>query len=262
MMLLSQKQMNAVKYYQGDVSGNDPFWGDQKAYCTLNSLFFPGIENETARSHEGKKLNPAFLDDTDRLIGFCDDLLSAFCTSPLETDMISWRVERISDYRLRKAFGNTISFTSTSTTGFLNAYGDKKGLALIKFELPAGTPCIDLATALDTYTKSEEAEVLLPPGLVLALEEIPLTNEMRAIRDADNAPPIVACIARPCGLHIPNDRCSGQLCETGAQAGKRIYTALNNRQLPTDSDAQAFIQWKRIFRSIVLARFAEHMAGL
>jgi len=143
-MPLSHKQIKAVKFYQGDVSGTDPFWGDKKAYCTLNALFFPGIENEIARASEGKKLNPAFLEDTGRLIALCNELLSAFHAMPLENSTVTRRVERLSDYRLRRKLGNTVSFTSTSTAGFLTSYTGKKGLALMRFELPAGTPCLCL----------------------------------------------------------------------------------------------------------------------
>ena len=36
--------IRAIRFYEGDTHGDDPFWGDPKGYCTLNALLFPGIE--------------------------------------------------------------------------------------------------------------------------------------------------------------------------------------------------------------------------
>ena len=47
---MTEEMLQAIRYYEGDVSGNDPFWGDPKAYCTINSLLFSGVENEIART--------------------------------------------------------------------------------------------------------------------------------------------------------------------------------------------------------------------
>ena len=66
-MELRDAQLRAVKWYIGDVEGDDPFWGDPKAYVTLNSLFFPGTATEEARAAEGKPLNPEILRDEERL---------------------------------------------------------------------------------------------------------------------------------------------------------------------------------------------------
>ncbi|MBO4919619.1 MAG: hypothetical protein J5365_05625 [Erysipelotrichaceae bacterium] len=49
---MNEKQLKAIRYYEGDVSGDDPFWSDPKAYVTLNSLFFEGIEAERRRARE------------------------------------------------------------------------------------------------------------------------------------------------------------------------------------------------------------------
>ena len=36
----TENEIKAIKFYRGDVSGGDSFYGDGKAYVTLNSLFF------------------------------------------------------------------------------------------------------------------------------------------------------------------------------------------------------------------------------
>ncbi|MDE6538828.1 MAG: hypothetical protein K2K66_01435, partial [Ruminococcus sp.] len=117
-----------MKYYIGDVSGNDGFWSEPKAYLVLNSLLYDGIETEISRTKEGKFLNPAVLDDVDRLLDFYDNMFSAFRKCHAESDMITYRVERYSDFLpiINKKY--TVSFTSTSTGGFLDTYRDRKGI--------------------------------------------------------------------------------------------------------------------------------------
>ena len=52
-------ELRALRWYEGDVTGNDPLWADSKAYVTLNAIFFDGIENEMIKAKENKHLNPA-----------------------------------------------------------------------------------------------------------------------------------------------------------------------------------------------------------
>ena len=250
-MKLSGKHAAAVRYYQGDVTGDDPFWGDPKAYCTLNSLFFHGISNETARVREGKRLNPAILQDMDRLTGLCTDLLQAFALAGTDRDLVTFRVERLSDYLLCREAGNTVSFTSTSTAGFLKEYGDKKGLALLRFRIPAGTPCIVMAEALEHYKKAQEEEVLLPPGMILDFEEVPLTEEELQITDADGNPPAVSCVVTIRGMRAA-EAGSGVPDAEGAAAGQRVFDALRHGDVPAEEDVLRYSEWKRSFRNAVL----------
>ena len=52
---LNGREKAALRYYIGDVSGNDEFWSDPKAYTVLNSLFFAGTATERSRAAEGKR---------------------------------------------------------------------------------------------------------------------------------------------------------------------------------------------------------------
>ena len=251
-MKLSEHAITAIRYYLGDVEGNDPFWGDRKAYCTLNALFFPGIANETARAREGKRLNPAFLQDIGRLTALCTDLLQAFCDAGTPREITVFRVERLSDCLLRRELGDTISFTSTSASGFLKEYRDKKGLALLRFRIPAGTPCIVMADVLDHYAKAQEDEVLLPPQTELEFTEIPLSEEERQITDADGNPPAVSFFVNVCGMRSvrPDGGC---LPAEGAGAGQRVYEALNRGEIPAEEDVRLYCEWKEVFRKNVLS---------
>ena len=240
--------ISAIRYYQGDVSGDDPFWGDPKAYVTLNALFFPGLDNEKARAGEGKRLNPEIVRDPRRLGALLSALAAGF--APLRTggELTVSRVERLSEYQLQKALGRTVSFTSTSMSGFLNAYRDKRGLALIKYVLPEGTPCLIMRESLPQYLKADEAEVLLPPGLTLAIEERPADGPLRLITDMDGDPPAVLAIATA-GRIMPPDAAEGAdrapfSDAAGAAAAVRTLSAIAQGETPDADDAAAYIRWK------------------
>lgn len=247
---LSLAEENALRFYIGDVSGNDDFFGDPKAYVVLNSLFFPDISTETARANEGKYLNPAIIADIPRLIGFFSDLFSAFAKSVIEKDVLTYRVERLSDYRLIRRNSATVSMTSTSTAGFLNAYRDRRGIALMKFSLGNTPYCIDISKALPYYAKSDEAEILIPPFMELSIEETELNADEMKITDCDGRPPQVSCRVKTAGIA----RYSGSIPELsvcGSKAGQRIYTALNNGIQPDKSDIEMYSQWKSDLNKIL-----------
>ena len=124
--ILSPAEENALKFYIGDTSGNHPFYSDKKAYVVLNSLFFPDIYTETARASEKKYLNPEILSDTKRLLDFFEALFSAFSKSVLKKNLLTYRIERLADYKLCHEKSQTISMTSTSTTDFIDSYRNRR----------------------------------------------------------------------------------------------------------------------------------------
>ncbi|MCM1133771.1 MAG: hypothetical protein NC340_09905 [Ruminococcus flavefaciens] len=247
---LSATEENALRFYIGDVSGDDDFYGDPKAYVVLNSLFFPDIATESARASEGKYLNPAIIADIPRLIDFFGNLFSAFRKSALEENVLTYRVERMADYKLCRERSMTVSMTSTSTGGFLNAYRDRKGIALMKFNLPEGSCCIDVGKALPHYAKPEEAEILLPPFMKLDIAEIQPTESELLITDSDNQPPQVSCIVGLLGI----EKHSGDtliLSADGSEAGQRVYKALNSGEIPDNSDVEQYSCWKSDLQKIL-----------
>lgn len=244
-MMLTEAEIQAIRYYMGDTKGNDPFWGDPKAYVALNSLFFSGIRTEQARAAEGKRLNPALLEDTERLRTLLCDLLSACKKCALTEERYSFRVERFSDYAESKAAGRIVSFTSTSTEGFLSAYADRRGIALMEFSLPPGTPCIPMAEVLSHYAKADEAEILLPPGLV-SIREQPVPEKYRTIQDADRKPPLV--YAKVQAVQMLSSKASElSVPESGNKAGMRVYEALMAGECPSPADVTLYSEWKQAF---------------
>lgn len=245
---LNNQEKLWLKYYTGDVSGADPFWSEPKAYLVLNSLLYDGLETEISRTREGKFLNPAILDDVDRLLDFYDNMFSAFRKCRSDGDIKTYRVERYSDFIPILKTNHTVSFTSTSTGGFLDAYRDRKGITLIKFIIPENVSCINVAEALDFYAKSEEQEVLLPPFMRLEIAETELSETELKITDSDGKSPVNSykAVCRPYDI---KER-TGNISNDGAYAGQRIYNALNNGENPEKSDIETYTQWKKNLHAI------------
>ena len=248
--MLNEKEIRALRFYIGDVSGSDPFFGDPKAYIVLNSLFFPDISSERARAAEGKLLNPAIIADTERLTGFFSDLFSAFRKSISAEDTVTHRVERYSDYQLCREKAQTVSFTSTSKNGFLSAYRDRLGIALMELHIPAGSLCIDVGAALPHYAKPEEAEVLLPPFTKLTLSEAAPAGEELLITDSAGAPPVVSCRGEVSGTAAFSGEVTA-LPQGGELAGMRVYEALNAGKVPVKEDIVLYSQWKKALRELL-----------
>ncbi len=247
--MLTEKEIQAIRYYIGDVSGKNAFWGDGKAYILLNALFYPGIATEQARAREGKYLNPAILEDPARLEDLLHALLSAFRKSALSEQKYSFRVERFSDYEIMRQAGRTISFTSTSENGFLRTYQDRIGISLMKFLLPAGTPCLVMKEILPEYAKPEEAEILLPPGMILYFTDLQIRKEEQQITDANGNSPMLSCLVKTGIMKkiiLPETEISSA---DGAKAGQLVCQAIQSGETPPESEILSYILWKKAMTS-------------
>ncbi|MDE6784865.1 MAG: hypothetical protein K2J26_05780 [Ruminococcus sp.] len=246
---------SAVKYYIGDVSGNDKFFGDKKSYVTVNSLFFPDIYSETARASEGKYLNPTIISDIPRLMDFFEMLFRAFAESHCKCSE-TYRVERYSDFEICQSKGCTVSVTSTSYAQFLDSYRDRHGIALMRFIVPEDSPFINVAEFLRFYAKPEEMELMIPPFVSLNIHEKPLTEQELRITDSNGVPPEISCISKTgdiirCGI-IPES-----LPVDGEKAGRRVYDSLNNRNVPSEKDVILYTQWKSVLQKNLHMMFCE-----
>jgi len=250
-------EIQAVRYYIGDVRNlpQDGFWNDPKAYCLLNALFFPEMQAESARIAEGKKLNPELLADLPRLIDFFRNFLTVFRKSASEQEFITYRVERFSDYEFMRKAGKTISFTSTSEAGFLESYQDRKGIALLRFQIPEHTPCIRMQDFFRNYAKPEEAEILLPPELKLHFEVLNLSESELKILDADGNPPLISCLVRVGNVESNQQNQNDHFSDQGRKAGIRAIQALQAGELPKPEDTECYSVWKREFISQILHNF-------
>lgn len=241
---LTQEEIQAVKFYIGDCTGYEqhPFWGESRAYLVLNSLFFDGIRTEQARVAEGKFLNPEIVADPERLENLLRTLLSAFRKSWNTENFTTYRVERFSDYQAMKCASRTISFTSTSLNYFLKAYQDRTGIALMRFEIPAHTPCIHMQEFLQDYAKPEEAEILLPPFLNLHFEEIPVSDDEKKILDSEKNPPVCSCVVTVQELKLPDNPKNPGI---KVKDLKKIYSALNCQNEISQEEIKFYTEWKK-----------------
>ena len=121
---LTPEEMRAIKFYEGDIAENDrddSFWGDARAYVTLNALLYDNLATEYVRIHEGKRLNPAISANSPRLVRLYAALLSAAEKGVQKADTICYRVERADDFEVCLERGMTNAFTSTSRSGVRRA---------------------------------------------------------------------------------------------------------------------------------------------
>ena len=257
MQLYTDDEIQAVRYYIGDVRNlpEDGFWNDPKAYCLLNALFFPDITAEAFRSAEGKKLNPELLADVPRLTSLLENLCSVFRKSSAKRHYRTFRVERFTDYALMRKAGKTISFTSTSCAGFLKAYQDRRGIALLKFDIPENTPCIVMQDFFPEYAKPEEAEILLPPCIKLRFETLPFSEQEQHILDAHGAPPLCSCAVTVQNAFLPDAPPCSDIPEGGNLAGMRVIQALQKHQTPDKQDIALYSLWKQIFLHEILKKY-------
>lgn len=244
--------IQALRWYEGDVSGNDPLWSDPKAYVTFNAVFFDGIENETIKAKENKRLNPALLIrwkevyDAD---GICAALFSLMQSCPLKKQYHVRRVERLYDFARIQQCGHTIAFTSTSDAPhFLKAYGDKDGIVLLQADLATGTPAIDLSAVLPQYAKSEEAEILLPPWLGVQMIEKPMQQDEIAILDRNGNPPAGLYQMIVKDMVLPEEDGS-EVQEDLITPSMHVYESLNMKKEPDPVEIRAYIQLKKQLRN-------------
>lgn len=245
--MLSERQLNVIKFYEGDVGNTeDPLLSDAKAYVTWNALFFSDAETEKARASENRRLNPAFITQTDRIIEMSRILLS--CMAKTEKNIMVYRVERIADYHCFLKQKRLESFISTSTAGFLNAYQDKAGLVLMNICIPQGTPCIDFSKVLDSYAKKEEREILLPPYLSVETRDLTMNEEILKIRDRNDLPPEVYCECR-IGKYRKHALEEVTLTKDIIDASLRYYDALNQHVPYRKEDEDRYLLYKRYFQN-------------
>lgn len=248
--MTKEELIQAVRYYEGDVSGNDPLWGDTKAYVTLNALFFPGTENEEIKVRENKFLNPAFISRKEEVLSIIHNLFSAIHGNPCKKDIVTYRVERLYDFELMRKEGHTIAFTSTSTNGFLNAYGDKEGIILMKFHLVKGTPALNMKDFLPTYAKADEAEILLPPFLQLSITECEMTEQEKMIKDRHGNSPVGLFEIQITGFQVPSIMDTQDYDEEKAIA---FLNKLNTEKTVLPEERQAYPAYKaEMMQKIIL----------
>ena len=257
----TEDMITAVRWYEGDVDDNTgPVFHDSRAYVTYNAVFFEGLENEKAKIREKKYLNPAFLQHCEEIYGdhsLTSHIMAAMENCPLSHPIDTYRVERLFDFQMMQKQHRTIAFTSTSKAGFLGDYTDKDGIVLMVFHLSPSILCLDLSAFLPEYKKSGEAEILLPPQLIMESKEVPLSDTDRTIVDMNGDPPRGKY---EIDVHAENEsqidvkRPSPYIFTLAEKA----ISALNAGKMPQDNECHALLQCKAYCRFLALHTIAQH----
>lgn len=251
------KQEDIIRFYEGDVKEkNGPFYSDTKAYVTWNSLLFPTIETEIARSKENRILNSSFVDHIDEIIDMSFELYKTM--QPSKEDKVVYRVERLSDYSLFLSEGRFTSFVSTSTSGFLNAYQDKEGLVLLKIIIPKGNRCVDFSEVLDDYKKAEEKEILLPPYSSFQYTNLEMNEEIKNIKDRNSHSPVVYAEIVIGKQKYDHFECNDPFSMENIESSKKFYDCLNHKEQFDLEDASKYMILKTGIQNEIKRRMEEY----
>ncbi len=251
-MYLTEKQIMMLRFYEGDIdlkNIHDPFYGDPKAYVTLNALLFDGLSTELARVQENRILNPAFLKNPMETAECICTIISAMYRS--EEDMVVSRVERTADFNVFSKENTMPSFISTSYAGFLSAYEDKHGLALMKIHVPKGTYIADMKELLPSYLKEDEEEVLLAPYIHITVHKKPLEESMKQIHDGNGNIPEVYADVYCDGFAYPSIS-AVVIKDQDIHNAEHLYDALNHHEAVSDSDIKSYMNIKHAIQHHVI----------
>lgn len=211
--LLTENELLAVRFYLGDpeTAANGPFRGGPKAYNTINALLHPGSSNEKDKAREGRTIR---IEDAAQLESYLTLILDVFrameryrrfTLSPAGTQAAEaeasrggtacgFRLDRLSSLERFQADGGRIAgFFSTCKRGFLPQYAHQKAdIVLLEVTRAADVPFLDFEAILgEAYAKPEEAELLLPFGMVIReAQQLPLSERENAVfADLNGKPP-------------------------------------------------------------------------
>jgi hypothetical protein len=200
---ISEEELLAIRFYMGDreVVDSGIFQGGAQAYNTINALLHPGADNEKDKAREGRVIE---LENSGHLKSYLQLIVDIYIAMvkyrqmhPSEADSgrCTYRIDRASSLiRFEQDHHRIAGFFSTCKRGFIPEYAHaKENIVLLEVLREASVPFLDFEELFgDQYAKPEEAELLLPSGMLIRqMEAIPLTEEEKAIyTDINGHPPI------------------------------------------------------------------------
>lgn len=205
--ILNEEELLAIRFYMGDpeVAENGPYEGGTEAYNTINALMHPGSANEQDKAKEGRVM---MLTGSDQLKSYLILILhiyramekySQYCLqNGIEknsgSSAMSFRLDRLSSIQRFEADHHRVAgFFSTCKRGFLPEYSRKKAdVVMLEVERDSSVPFLDFEDIFEgCYAKPEEAEVLLPFGMIIdRMMPVSLTDQEAVLyRDMNGRPP-------------------------------------------------------------------------
>jgi len=259
------RMKDSLRFYQnscGEADAlKDPMYGIPDAYGLINALLFDGISSEKTRVREGKALHPELLDHMPSLLGAVRNIFYFFTASVMHGESSSrtlYRTERAAGLEMMMKKGRTISLTSASTKcEFPDYLLEKEGICLLRIQVPAFTPCIDVNALLTEGNEhAEEEEVILPPFLELEIrprEEL-FQGKIPVYSVEVKGPVEIEKLSF--GDITRSDR--ERLCDRAAlDRCIRVLRDMERSAEPDPEDLRAYLAWKKLFKDAVLTWFEE-----
>jgi len=154
----------------------------------MNSMLFPGINNELERIFDDKTfLSAESIYQSDELMERMVDLYTVMykCGLRMSSDRNGYRVDRTSTAQMMIQQGKTVSNFSTSSTGYKEF--PKSDITLVHAIIEKGTPCADFKAILgdDGYELKSESELLVAPFCPIEVleERLPETKTEKSIKN-------------------------------------------------------------------------------
>ena len=193
---ITDTEKYAAKIYEGAAPGANAAGKDSSSYKTLNTLMFPGYENEFVRIFEDRQqLNPAVLYETDELLKINHYLLSAMYKHGLsmEKPYHVRRVDRSQSFDEITERGETVSNFST-TLNFFQREFNKAHVTLVEADIEPGALCFNFGEILKgDYVHKTENEVLVGPfnplEIIKTVPQEELNVYEKDIKDYSQNPP-------------------------------------------------------------------------
>lgn len=256
-----KEKKDALRFYQNSMTGRDalknPMYRISGAYGLINALFFDGITSEKARVREGKSLHPELLDHMPWLYNAVRDIFYFFTASAARGEcpaLTLYRTERAAGLEAMIRSSRTISFTSASRVcEFPDYLLEKEGICLLRIQVPAFTPRIDVNAILtEGNCHSEEQEVILPPFLDLKISrQEELFQGRIPVYSVEVKEPDGERNLRYGGTFLTEKK---ELCKKDIlERCGAVLRAIENHQEPSPEDLKAYLAWKKLFREAAMA---------
>lgn len=285
---ITQLEKNSLLYYQGAIdrirldascSHLADFYQIPDAYEVINTLLFPGIENEKARIMEERILHEELLDHMPELLQVYCNIYSAMCKYTLGQNggdkLHTWRKDRIHTLGFLKS-GCNPCFLSASFTEEISPYYHKKaGILLLEIEAPACVEHLDMNKALgDSSAYPEEEEILFAPFLHFEIEELKLNEKEKDFQDINGEAPKGKYLLHISGSTIEPgtmedagykgrlQRLYDEITEPEAvENAKKILRLLQSGESPEETMVDRYDNWKQAVHAYLKLKYAEIKRG-
>ncbi len=276
----SEKEKEALMIYEGSAPGGCAIANDSNSYKTLNTVMFPGIENELTRIFEDHHvISPTILFQTHELLNYYHNLHSVMQKQSyqIQKALNVKRVDRTQSFDEILERKELVSSFSTTLNYFPKEFS-KKHITLVEAQVMPGAFCVDFERVLgDEYQHYMEREVLVGAGSPVEVEKIvpqeDLNEYEKDIHASDGSLPDQKIVLRV--LPLPKakepteketkqneknkefvlnwgnrDRVATFMARLGNMGGRRITKERALEIIPQE-EIDFYIKWKEALQSVV-----------